>query len=146
MSNQFAELGNADASYEIFLAECLPPPSSDLSVSLGVDKTSVKQGDKITYTVTLKNFGPNDAHNVVLNDFISSGATFVSANANKGNFNTPPVGQSGVVVWNVGALSNNTQESAQINTATVSSSISDPNLANNSATITINLGSGGGKK
>ncbi|HJS50926.1 MAG TPA: DUF11 domain-containing protein, partial [Pyrinomonadaceae bacterium] len=159
VSNQFAELGNADASYEIFLAECLPPPSSDLSVSLGVDKTSVKQGDKITYTVTLKNFGPNDAHNVVLNDFISSGATFVSANANKGNFNTPPVGQSGVVVWNVGALSNNTQESAQIkvtvilkgkgtvtNTATVSSSISDPNLANNSATITINLGSGGGKK
>jgi len=146
VSNQFAELGNADASYEIFLAECLPPPSSDLSVSLGVDKTSVKQGDKITYTVTLKNFGPNDAHNVVLNEFISSGATFVSANANKGNFNTPPVGQSGVVVWNVGALSNNTQESAQINTATVSSSISDPNLANNSATITINLGSGGGKK
>lgn len=159
VSNQFAELGNADASYEIFLAECLPPPSSDLSVSLGVDRTSVKQGDKITYTVTLRNFGPNDAHNVVVNDLISSGATFVSANANKGTFNTPPVGQSGVVAWNVGALSNNAQESAQIkvtvilkgkgtvmNTATVSSSISDPNLANNSATITINLGSGGGKK
>lgn len=159
-SDLFAELGNADSSYEIFLAECLPPPSSDVAVSLAADKTSVKAGDKVTYTLTVSNFGPNDASDVIVNDFIPSGSTFVSAQANKGNFTTPPSGQSGTVTWNIGTLSDASQESAQIkvtvilkgkgtitNTASVSASTADPNPANNNAAITINLGSGsGGKK
>src|SRR5207249_2007527 len=55
---------------------------ADLLISLGVDKTSVKQGDTLTYTITIKNFGPNQAHNVLVNDTLDSGATFVSAQSN----------------------------------------------------------------
>lgn len=161
-SNLFAELGNADSSYEIFLAECLPPPpppSSDIGVSMTVDKINAKQGDKVTYTITLQNFGPDDAENVVVNNMISSSATFVSASSNKGTFKTPIVGQSGTVTWNVGTLSDASQASAQIkvtvilkgkgtitNTASATSSTDDLNTANNTASIDVNVGAGGGGK
>jgi uncharacterized repeat protein (TIGR01451 family) len=157
-SNLFPELGNADSSSEVFLAECLPPPSADVSVGMGIDVLNPKQGDKITYTVTVTNFGPNAAQNVVLNDLLSSGSTFVNAQANKGTFSTPPAGQSGTVSWSIGNMATNSQESAQIkvtvifrgkgtitNTASVSSLTDDPNLSNNGASLTVSVGSGGKK-
>src|SRR6266700_2018442 len=75
---------------------------ADLLLSLGADKTSVKQGDQLTYTITVQNFGPGDASSVVVNDTLSSGTTFVSAQANVGRFTTPPAGQTGVVTWYLG--------------------------------------------
>jgi uncharacterized repeat protein (TIGR01451 family) len=134
---------------------------SDLLVSLAVDKTSVKQGEQLTYTITVHNFGPQDAANVLVNDTLSSGSTFVSAHANKGNFTTPPPNQTGIVTWNLGGLPNGDAEGAQLvvkvivkgkttitNTASASTDSSDPNPANNSAAITTTVapGSSGGKK
>jgi uncharacterized repeat protein (TIGR01451 family) len=163
-STGFADLGNADGNTEIFLASCLTPqPSSsaDLLISQSADKSSVKQGDTLTYTITVKNFGPNGAANVLVNDMLSSGSTFVNAHANKGTFNGPPVGQTGTVSWNLGNMPNGNQEAAQIkvtviargkasitNTATVSSDTTDPNTANNGASIitSVSAGSSGGKK
>jgi uncharacterized repeat protein (TIGR01451 family) len=158
ISNLFPELGNADGSYEVFLASCLPPPSADLSVGIGVDKLNPKQGDKITYTLTVSNFGPDTAQDLTINDMLSSGSTFVSAQANRGTFTAPPVGQTGVVTWNIDSLNSNSQESAQIrvtvivrgkstitNTANVSSNTDDPNTANNTASLTLTVASGGKK-
>ncbi len=133
--------------------------TADLLVSLGADKTSVKQGDTLTYTVTVRNFGPDYARNVLVNDTLSSGTVFVSAQSNVGNFRTPAPGQTGVVTWNLGDLANNNQQAAQIkvtvtirgkttitNTATVSSTSSDPNPANNTASLTTTVATGGNKK
>ena len=134
--------------------------SADLLVSLGVDKLNVKQGELLTYTLTVTNFGPQAALNVVVNDTLSSGSTFASASANRGSFTAPPSGQTGTVTWYPGNFDSNSQGSAQItvtvivrgnttitNTATVSSFSADPNPANNSASITssVVLESGGGK-
>jgi uncharacterized repeat protein (TIGR01451 family) len=148
--------GNADANREMFMAECLPPPSADLGISLGVSSLNPKQGDKITYTITVNNNGPSDAANVVINDMLSPGTTFVSAQANKGTFTTPVVGQSGTVSWHPGTMASGTTESAEIkvtvivrgkttitNTATVSSDATDANPANNSASLTVSVASGG---
>ena len=161
-SDRFANLGNADGNIEIYLASCLspqPPSSADLLVSQSADKTSVKQGDTLTYTVTVGNSGPNGAANVVVNDTLSSGVAFVSAQANKGSFTTPPVNQTGTVTWNLGSVANGDQEAAQIqvtvmirgkdtitNTATISSSTLDPNPANNSSFLSTTVQPGGGKK
>jgi hypothetical protein len=41
---------------------------ADLLVRLAVDKTSVKQGEQLTYTITVHNFGPQEAANVIIND------------------------------------------------------------------------------
>ncbi|HXG63632.1 MAG TPA: hypothetical protein VNO70_00905 [Blastocatellia bacterium] len=131
---------------------------ADLLLSLGVDKTEVRKGDLLTYTITVRNFGPNRAVNTVVNDVLSSGTTFVRAHANKGGFTAPPPGQTGTVTWYPGDLLNGDQEAAQIqvtvivrgrttitNTATVFSETFDPNMANNSASITTSVAPGGKK-
>jgi uncharacterized repeat protein (TIGR01451 family) len=122
-----------------------------------VDRTTVRQGDPLTYTITVRNFGPDTAINAVVNDLLSSGSTFISASANRGVFTGPPIGQTGTVTWYVGDLLNNGQESAQIsvtvivrgrttitNTASVTSNTADPNTANNTASITTSVAQGGG--
>jgi uncharacterized repeat protein (TIGR01451 family) len=122
-----------------------------------VDRTTVRQGDLLTYTITVRNFGPDTAVNSVVNDVLSSGTTFHNAQANRGHFTAPPIGQTGTVTWYVGDILNNGQESAQIivtvivrgnttitNTASVTSNIADPNTANNTAAITISVARGGG--
>jgi uncharacterized repeat protein (TIGR01451 family) len=132
---------------------------ADLLISKAVNKTSVKQGDLLTYTTTVQNFGPNTAVNVVVNDTLSSGTTFVSASANKGTFTKPAVGHSGVVTWYIGDMLDEDQEAATIvvkvlvkgkttitNTATVSSDTADPNPANNTASITVSVAPGTTKK
>src|SRR5262249_2345107 len=129
---------------------------TDLLLSLGVDKTSVKQGDSLTYTITIKNFGPDEALNLVINDTMSSGTTFVSAHANKGHFTAPPVNQTGTVTWNLANLPSGEAEGAQLvvkvlikgkttvtNSASVTADTSDPNTQNNSASITTVVGAGG---
>ena len=147
---------------DIGAVEVAAPPvqHADLLVSLGVDKTSVKQGEQLTYTITVHNFGPDAAANVVVNDTLSSGTTFVSAQANRGNFTTPPTNQTGTVTWNLGDLSNGDAEGAQLvvkviargrttitNTASASTDSSDPNPANNTAAITVSVAAGAtGKK
>jgi uncharacterized repeat protein (TIGR01451 family) len=134
--------------------------AADLLVSQGVDKISVKQGDLLTYTITVRNFGPNRALDVVVNDTLSSGTTFVSAQSNRGSFTGPPQGQTGTVTWHLGDLANGNQAPAQIkvkvivrgkstitNTASVSSDSTDPNPANNTASITTTVVPGSsGKK
>ena len=134
---------------------------SDLLVGIGLDKTTVKPGDLLTYTITVRNFGPDTAVNPVVNDTLSSGSTFVSASPNRGRYTAPAFGQSGTVTWYPGDLANGGSESAQItvtvivkgpttitNTATVSLDNADPNPANNTATIATNVdkAGGGGKK
>ncbi len=163
-SDKFSNIGNADGNLEIFLAACLfpapPPPATfaDLLISQSADKSTVKQGDTLTYTITVKNFGPDSAIGSVINDTLSSGVTFVSAHANKGSFAAPPVGQTGTVSWNLGNLQSGDQEAAQIevtvsirgkstitNTAAASSSTTDPNPGNNSSSLTTTVQRGGKK-
>jgi uncharacterized repeat protein (TIGR01451 family) len=133
------------------------PTEADLLIGIGVDRTTVRQGDPLTYTITVRNFGPDTAINAVVNDLLSSGSTFISASANRGVFTGPPIGQTGTVTWYVGDLLNNGQESAQIsvtvivrgrttitNTASVTSNTADPNTANNTASITTSVAQGGG--
>jgi uncharacterized repeat protein (TIGR01451 family) len=149
--------GTDIGAVELGGAPVQPAKQADLLVSLGVDKTSVKQGEQLTYTITVQNFGPDAATSVVVNDTLSSGTTFVSAHANKGSFTAPPANQTGVVTWTLGDLSNGEAEGAQLvvtvtlkgkstvtNTAAVSSGSDDPNPANNVAAITTTLAAGGG--
>jgi len=130
---------------------------ADLLIGVGVDKTSVKQGDLLTYTITVQNLGPDTAINAVVNDLLASGSTFVSAHSNKGSFTGPPVGQTGTVTWSLGDILSDGQESAQIvvtviargkttitNTGSVSSLLDDPNTANNMASIIVDVAQGRG--
>src|SRR4029434_9624931 len=87
---------------------------------------------------------------------MSSGTTFVSAEANKGHFTAPPVNQTGTVTWSLANLLSGDAEGAQLvvkvlikgkttvtNSANVTADSRDPNTQNNSASITTTVGAGG---
>ena len=90
------------------------PPTADLIISQSVDKTSVKQGDLLTYTVRVRNLGPETSPNVVVNDVLSSGVTFVEIRTNRGTTTAPPKGETGTVTWNLGDLLDQANETAEI--------------------------------
>jgi uncharacterized repeat protein (TIGR01451 family) len=51
----------------------------DLMITKSADASSVLAGNNITYTLTVKNLGGADAHNVTVTDTLPSGLIFVSA-------------------------------------------------------------------
>ena len=129
-------------------------------ISLGVDKTLVRMGDLLTYTITVKNFGPGTAANVVVNDVLPGSTTFYGVSSNKGRFTTPPKGQNGPVTGSVGEMPANDQENERLtvtviikgkstitNVALVKCDTPDPNSDNNTASILVNVlsGNSGGK-
>jgi uncharacterized repeat protein (TIGR01451 family) len=155
--------GQADSNVATVTIVVNPPNEADLHIGLSVDNLNPRQGDLITYTITVRNFGAGDAVNTVVRDVLSSGTTFHGASANRGHFTAPQSGQTGTVTWYLGSLPDEFQESAQIkvtvvvkgpttivNTVSVSSDTPDPDTSNNSASLTTSVAkggsTGGGKK
>jgi len=131
---------------------------TDLIVSQSADKTSVKQGDLLTYTVRVRNLGPQTAPNVVVTNVLSTGVTFVSATHAKGTHTAPQVGETGTVTWYLGDLLDQGNETTDIkvtvrikgkttitNKADVASDAVDPNPANNTASLTVSVAAGSTK-
>jgi uncharacterized repeat protein (TIGR01451 family) len=124
--------------------------SADLSVTK-TGPTSVILGNNLTYTITLTNKGPSDAQAVSLTDAVPAGATFVSFKPAAGftRTDTTPVGGTGTIkaadpILAAGAsatfivvVKSNPHDaigSTIANTATVSSTTSDPVATNNHST------------
>jgi uncharacterized repeat protein (TIGR01451 family) len=122
--------------------------SADLAVSIAATPNPAKAGSKVTYTITILNAGPSGAMNVQLNDVLSSQSSFVSAKPSQGTCVTPVKGASGTLTCSIGSVASAARSTTEIvvtviakktsitNTVTVSSTTSDPNLANNTASIT----------
>ncbi|MCE1189345.1 MAG: choice-of-anchor A family protein [Ignavibacteria bacterium] len=72
---------------------------ADLSISKVADKPNPQNGDLVTYTITLKNNGPNNATGVTVSDVLPAGLDYVSSSPS-GVYNV----QTGV--WTVGSLAN----------------------------------------
>jgi uncharacterized repeat protein (TIGR01451 family) len=126
--------------------------SADLIVSKSALLDPVAAGTEETYTLSLINNGPSDAQNVTLADATPANTTFVSLSQITGPAFacvTPPSGGTGAVTCTLPTLTAGVavrftfvvhiSPSAPdgltlFNTATGSSSTSDPNGSNNSAT------------
>jgi uncharacterized repeat protein (TIGR01451 family) len=123
---------------------------ADLLISKSANRGTVKPGQTIIYTITVTDLGPATAKNVIINDPTPQGTVFLNATNKNGHMITaPPVGSAGTVTWNLGDLG--TQATSFngltvtvlvrgnaniVNTATVTSDTFDPNLSNNTATVT----------
>lgn len=116
--------------------------AADLAISKTDSPDPILVGEPLTYTITVKNSGPSSAGSVTVVDTIPAGTTFESASASQGSCSG-----SSTVTCDLGTLQ--PEESATVtivvrptvagtiaNTATVSSTVGDPNTANNSAAAT----------
>jgi uncharacterized repeat protein (TIGR01451 family) len=130
---------------------------ADVSVTNTTAAGPVLAGDSIAYTITVANAGPDDAQTVALSDLVPAGTTFVSDTQTSGptfTLTNPAVGGTGAISGTIGTLalgasasfnvvalvSPSTPQGAIVSdTANVTAATSDPNLANNSATVTTNV-------
>ena len=127
---------------------------ADIAVAKSVDNARPLTGSTVHYTITAWDNGPAASTDVVATDTLPAGLTFVSANPSVGTYSTS------TGAWTIGTLGINatatlaiaatvnagTSGQAIVNTVTIgeSSSETDPNPANNTATATITPQSGGG--
>ncbi len=116
-------------------------PLGDLMVTKTESSFTPNVGDTITYTVTARDNGPDDATGVIVTDLLPAGLTFVSDTASEGSYN------SATGVWTIGAMAANTSQTLvieatvvspapQTNTARINGNQFDPNLSNNTASVT----------
>ncbi len=118
-------------------------PKADLAVTASAQPSPAFLGGNITYSVTVRNNGPNSASGVVLVDTLPAGLTIVSV--------TPSVGSDSVnglvVTGNFGTLLSGSSDTLTIvatpaaagtyvDTATATTSSVDPVASNNTATAT----------
>ncbi|MGI8521167.1 MAG: DUF11 domain-containing protein, partial [Actinomycetota bacterium] len=118
----------------------LQPQQADLTLTKADSPDPVFVSQPLTYTLTVRNNGPDNAAGVTVTDPLPGGVVFVSAAASQG-------GCSGAatVTCFLGSLANGASATVTIvvtptlvgalsNTATVAGSPSDPNPGNDSAT------------
>ncbi|PRY14771.1 putative repeat protein (TIGR01451 family)/gliding motility-associated-like protein [Pontibacter ummariensis] len=112
------------------------PPRASVSVSKQANENRVALGDNVSYTITVSNAGPGDARNVVVQENVPQGLTFVSASTEKGTYDAT------TNQWLVGGLANGesatltlvfktTAEGPLVNSVTVVSDNPDPDPADN---------------
>lgn len=118
---------------------------TDLMVIKSVSNNKPSVGATVNFSIDVKNQGPSDATGVVVNDLLESGYTFVSSTASRGSYNI----RTGV--WSLGGLASGATEKltvaasivstgSHVNTATISGNETDPDLSNNTSTVTPILG------
>lgn len=131
--------------------------SADLFLRIEPSSTMVAQGDSLTYTFPVWNLGPTKADHEVLNTQVPAGTTFdyirVSGTPGLNSCTTPPYGGTGPIVCHEnGSMAPNTTWTVQLTvkvTAPSGTSITenaaamsdtpDPNLNNNTATVSVKV-------
>lgn len=119
-------------------------PIIDLEIIKIVDKTDVFVGDKVTFTITVINHGPDTAVNTRMTDVLPKGLKLVSFKVSRGSFD------SATGIWSIGDLKPG--ESVQmfivaealitghiINNASVISDTPEEDLSNNNDSAAIDV-------
>lgn len=117
-------------------------PGADLAIGMTDAPDPVFIGSNLVYSISVTNFGPSAATNVVVNQSLPGSVIFVSGSASQGNVSFA----GGTVVGNLGVLPINgvatmtvtvipTQTGIIGSTANVNSNAPDPDSSNNSATV-----------
>ena len=121
---------------------------ADVGVSIGATPNPVRSGKTLTYTITVTNHGPSSATGVALTSALPAESKFVSYTPADGTTcKAPAPGATGTLTCELGPLrvgSASTEIVVKViapggpsvtNTATVTSTSSDPEPANDSATV-----------
>ncbi|MGO8747426.1 MAG: beta strand repeat-containing protein [Thermoguttaceae bacterium] len=120
------------------------PFNADVAVTASASSSSFAVGQNFTYTVTVVNNGPEAATGVALTDTLPAGVTLVSAGFNQGSCAIA----GGTATWTLGNLADGAGATLTLivtptaaagstltDTASVTTTTPEPNLANNTASV-----------
>lgn len=102
----------------------LTPEVIDLSLTKTVNNTTPNVGQDVTFTITVKNEGPNTATNVAVADALPAGLTFQTYATASGVYN------SATGVWTVGTLAAGASA-----TLSLAATVSTPGVKTNTAQV-----------
>ncbi|MEI6566241.1 MAG: DUF11 domain-containing protein, partial [Verrucomicrobiota bacterium] len=77
------------------------PPAADLGLVLTASTNVVVASSNITYTLSLTNYGPSTASNVIVSDTLPMGGVYLTGSATKGSAVT---NAEGLLIWTVGTM------------------------------------------
>ncbi|WP_157671853.1 DUF11 domain-containing protein [Desulfuromonas soudanensis] len=120
---------------------------ADLALSKSVSKAIVTSGENVVFNLSLRNYGPLEATNVVIRDLLPAGLTYVSHSGSgsylpgSGDWTLASVPAGTITTLAITATVTGAAGSSHVNTATVlSSSRPDPVASNNAASATVTIG------
>ena len=126
--------------------ETVIPPEADLEAIITNDheETPCHNGDEVIWTITVTNYGPDDAINTVLQDFLPEGLIYKSDDSEGAYDNETgvwtigylPVGKT--VTLTITTLANTSNATITKNVS-VSSDTYDPNLSNNNDSSSVDV-------
>ncbi|WP_318199858.1 hypothetical protein [Streptomyces sp. SCL15-4] len=116
--------------------------AADLAVTKAADATTVTVGQTVTYRITVRNSGPNEATGVVVTDELPYGLAFLSADSASGTYD-PATGE-----WTAGDVPDGatatlvlrakaTEAGSLTNTASVTGNETEPDTSDNTDSVTI---------
>ena len=116
-------------------------PLCDLAIFKSVNATSVYLNEFVEWTITVINYGPNTAKDVVVKDNVPVGLKVIRATPSVGTFN------KNTGIWSIGDVENNTsvflvlvtqavKEGSIINVVVVNTTTNETNYTNNKANNT----------
>ncbi|MFY9555446.1 MAG: DUF11 domain-containing protein [Blastocatellia bacterium] len=136
--------------------DALDDQQADLGIMLTPSASTVASGERFIYTIRASNSGPGTATGVMVNTSTPVGTTLATISASQGTFTSPGVGGTGAIICSLGSIAVGGSATITISVnvlaasgsslsdaATVSSSLADPNPANNSATAGTPVQGGG---
>ena len=114
---------------------------TDMQITKTASNYAPNTGDTVTFTIVATNNGASNNTNVIVNDLLKSGYSYISHVAPVGTTYNPTTG-----VWTIGSMASNSNQTLTINakvnrngdfanTATISGDLGDPLPSNNTATI-----------
>ena len=109
------------------------PQTADLSVIKIVNVNVVTVGDKIIYTIIVKNNGPDTALDIYVVDKLSDALKFVSYKASVGVYN-PTTG-----IWTIGNLTNKSNATLEITCIVLKTGIISNEVFVNGSTVDLNM-------
>ena len=124
-----------------------PPTGADLRITKAkADSSFGISGNHVRYLITVANDGPTSAADVVVTDTLPANTVFASAAPSQGSCGLT----AGVVTCQLGALANGASATINLaitptrsmnlsNTASVTSTTSDPDAADNSSTVAVTV-------
>ena len=132
-------------TFDITLNSIEPIPNADISVVKTVNNSMPNIASDVIFTLTTGNIGPNNATGVVVTDALPTGYTYVS---DDGGSTGSTSEANGIVTWEIGKQRISAVATLRItakvngsgsytNTAMVSGFDDDPNLADNTSSVTV---------
>ena len=144
VSSDVTDPNSANNSAPMTATATATPGSADLALTMSASPSLVRVGASLSYTLTVKNNGPDSVFDPQLTDILPAGVFLNSSIGTQGAC----YGDSSIVACSLGNLASGATVTVTItitptsaagkslfNQATVSGSLPDPNDANNSASV-----------